>query len=58
MLSCNGEAQRLNSSNITWLAPVLTTICGWSTAAGTETGPTTTEVFEVDATGATVAFSV
>ena len=28
MSLANGDAQRLNSSSVTWLGPVLTTICG------------------------------
>ena len=43
ILFCSGDAQRLNSSSRTWFGPVVTTICGRSTIAGTETGPTATE---------------
>ncbi len=45
-LSCSGAAQRLRSSSLTWFGPVLTTICGRSTSAGTDTGPTETEMAE------------
>ena len=47
MLFGNGDAQRLNSSIDTWFGPVLTTICGRSTIAGIDTGPTTTDSFDV-----------
>jgi hypothetical protein len=40
------------------LALVLTTICGRSRAAGTETGPTATESFDDAALGAAVALKV
>src|SRR5579863_2397703 len=42
MLLCKGDAQRLNSSCATWFGPVLRTIWGTSTTAGTDTGPTAT----------------
>jgi hypothetical protein len=58
MLLCSGDAQRLNSSIDTWFGPVLTTICGRSTTAGIDTGPTATESFAPGAPGAAVDASV
>ena len=58
MLFCNGDAQRLNSSRVTWFGPVVTTICGRSTMAGIETGPTTTDTVDVAAAGVAVRLSV
>ena len=54
----NGDAQRLNSSSKTSFGPVLTTICGWSTIDGIDTGPTTTERLELFAADASAGFAV
>src|SRR5262249_20631511 len=43
MLLARGDAHRLNSSSETWFVLTATTICGRSTASGTETGLTSTE---------------
>jgi hypothetical protein len=40
------------------LALELTTICGRSTAAGIDTGPTATESFDAEELGAAVALKV
>ena len=58
ILSPSGDAQRLNSSSATWFGPVLTTICGRSTAAGTETGPTASERLDDVVAGVAVPLSV
>ncbi len=58
MSFANGDAHRLNSSSVTWLGPVLTTICGWSTIDGIDTGPTTTDSREVFGAVASAVFAV
>ena len=55
---CSGDAQWLNSSRATWLAPVVTTICGRSTTAGTDTGPTDTDKLDGAAAATGAALSV
>jgi len=58
ILFCSGDAHWLKSSRLTWFAPVLTTNCGRSTMAGTDTGPTETDKLVVAAAGPGAALSV
>src|SRR4030095_11383188 len=44
--SCSGDAHRLNSSGTRRFGPMVTTIWGRSTTAGTDTGPTATDTSE------------
>jgi hypothetical protein len=58
MSSGNGDAHRLNSSMKTSFGETRNTICGRSIAAGTETGPTDTEVPDAAAAGRAAGLKV
>jgi len=51
----SGAAQRLNSSIATWFGPVVRTICGRSSIAGIDTGPTATEKLDEAVAGEAAA---